>query len=50
MTERFTITLRATKHDVPAVIRLRKLLKYAWRALGLRCEECVRIEEPKTPN
>jgi len=42
MTERFIITLEAKPSTVPAIIRLRKLLKIAWRGLGLKC---VKIKE-----
>lgn len=39
--ETWTLTFRDARPDsvVPFVIRVRKLLKYALRALGLRCIE-----------
>ena len=35
--ETFVLTLRAEAHVVPAIIRLRALLKAALRQFGLRC-------------
>lgn len=44
---RFTVTFQATDRDsVPAVVRLRALLKAAWRSYGLRCIEAK--ESPAT--
>lgn len=46
--ERFTITLEAKPDDRPAVIRLRRLLKFAWRTCRLKCVKVS--EERKTQN
>jgi hypothetical protein len=35
--EIFVLTLRAEAHVVPAIVRLRALLKAALRQFGLRC-------------
>jgi hypothetical protein len=42
--EQFQITLEAKPSAVPAIVRIRKLLKIASRVLGLRC---VEIREKK---
>jgi hypothetical protein len=42
--EVYSLVLRAEAHDVPAIIRLRALLKRALRDYGLRC---VRVGESK---
>jgi hypothetical protein len=39
------LTLRAERQDVPAIVRLRRLLKALLRGYGFRC---VRIEEMVT--
>ena len=35
--EVFVVTVRAERHDVPAIIRLRALLNAALRSFGLKC-------------
>jgi hypothetical protein len=35
--ETFTLTIEAAPATLPAEVRLRHLLKHAWRAWGLRC-------------
>jgi hypothetical protein len=35
--ERWTLTLEAVGNGPPAVVRVRRALKYCWRVLGLRC-------------
>lgn len=37
------LTFRVLPHELPEGVRVRWLLKYALRALGLRC---VRVDEP----
>jgi hypothetical protein len=37
--ERYELVLRAEPWSVPAIIRLRRLLKLALRSFGLRCVE-----------
>lgn len=57
MTEhpRFEITLEAMADpdNVPAIVRLRRLLKYAGRVCGLRCREIqpadAALESPPRP-
>ena len=39
MGARYTITFEASNSTVPAIIRLRRLLKLALRAFGFRCIE-----------
>jgi len=39
--ERFLLTLEALPSDVPSSNRLRRLLKYALRGLGLKCVRLV---------
>jgi hypothetical protein len=39
--ERFVLTFEAAPADVPACVRIRRLLKHAGRVLRLRC---VRVE------
>ena len=38
----FTIQFKAAPSRIPAIARLRRLLKFAGRACGLRC---IRVEE-----
>ena len=38
---RYLITFEASPAAVPAIVRVRKLLKFASRALGLRCVRLV---------
>jgi len=40
--ERFTLVLQALPDGVPAIIRLRRVLKAALRSYGLRCVQCGR--------
>ncbi len=35
--ERFTITVESMPSSIPAIARLRRLLKFALRSCGLRC-------------
>ena len=35
--ERFVIVLEARASSIPAILRVRRLLKTSWRAFGLRC-------------
>lgn len=44
--ERFSLTLEATSSTVPAVTRLRRLLKLAIRVFGLRCIRCTQEQPP----
>lgn len=44
MAERFTLTLEASNSTVPAIIRLRRLLKLALRTFGFRCVRCEQHE------
>ncbi len=44
------LTLRPLPDEVPTDIRLRRLLKYALRALGLRCVKIEDLERgPRQP-
>lgn len=43
--ERFVIVVEAIPGDVPAVIRLRRLLKTMLRGFGLRCVSVVQARE-----
>lgn len=45
--ERYTLTLAACpdRDGIPAVNRLRRLLKYALRVCGLKCIGCVPAKE-----
>jgi hypothetical protein len=38
------VTLRPLRSDVPAVVRLRRFLKLALRAFGLRAVEVAEVE------
>jgi hypothetical protein len=40
--EIYVLTLQAQDHEVPAILRLRALLKRALRDYGLRCISVVR--------
>ncbi len=42
--ERYTLSLVAKPSEVPATVRLRKLLKVALRAFGLKCVGIARID------
>ena len=42
--ELWTFTIRVSPGNTPGAIRVRRLLKYALRSLGLRC---VRLAEPE---
>lgn len=46
MSDRITITLEASKDGPPLAIRMRKLLKFALRSLGLRCVACISENNP----
>jgi hypothetical protein len=35
-TDQWTVTFQAAPDSVPAIVRLRRLLKFAWRVLRLR--------------
>ncbi len=39
----YVLEIRALPSDVPAVVRLRRLLKYALRGLDLRCVRATEI-------
>ena len=41
----YAVTFRAEEHDVPAILRLRELLKRALRDYGLRCVR-LRADRP----
>jgi hypothetical protein len=42
----YTITLRPLKSDVPTIIRIRAILKYALRACKLMCIDIKETEVP----
>ena len=42
--ERYSVTLEAKADEVPSTIRLRRLLKVALRAFGLKCIGVTRID------
>ena len=42
----YRLKLRAMPDDVPAVIRLRGLLKVALRSFGMRCVEVKEVKPP----
>jgi hypothetical protein len=44
--ERFLVELRALPDEVPPVVRLRKFLKAALRAYGLRCTRARSLGPP----
>ncbi len=46
--ETFTLTLHAVPHDVPAILRLRRLLKYALRGCAMQCVQIRAETEPET--
>ncbi|MCL2648818.1 MAG: hypothetical protein FWD61_17765 [Phycisphaerales bacterium] len=50
--ERWTLTVEAAGAGPPLVIRVRKLLKAAWRCYGLRCTAAVdhSTAPPNPPN
>lgn len=39
----FRITLRASESDLPAIVRLRQLLKVALRGFGFRCTDLEQV-------
>jgi hypothetical protein len=43
--EEFVVTLRALPAPIEGVVRVRRLLKIAFRSLGLRCVSIRRKEE-----
>ena len=45
MNKQYVIVLKATPHPSPAIVRLRRLLKTALRAYGLKCVECRETPE-----
>jgi hypothetical protein len=46
--ERFVLEFQAPAKPPASIIRIRPLLKYAWRALGMRCTR-TRVGEDKSP-
>jgi hypothetical protein len=47
--ERYQLTLEALPDSAPAVIRLRRFLKAALRAYGLRCTSAVELHPESAP-
>jgi len=45
MAERYTLTIEAEPHRVPAIIRLRRLLKLALRTFKLKCIRCEQQDQ-----
>ena len=48
--EVFQITFRVNPGRVPAVARLRRLLKYAGRVCGMRCTRIFEVKEDSQQN
>ena len=43
--ERYALTLESLPDDAPPIIRLRRFLKMALRAYGLRCTSAVQLHD-----
>lgn len=49
MNRRFTLVLEAAPSEVDADQRLKRLLKFAWRGLRLRCRSIAELKDEKEP-
>jgi hypothetical protein len=45
----FRVEFRAQPSEVPAIVRIRRLLKYAGRVLGLVCVDLAEIPSAASP-